>query len=83
MPMKKVQPKNILRTLKSKKLKHISNIKLVYNSRHWNKKEIKGPSFEMQKLLKLLDDHHYVSRYKVCSYGKTLRYIDFGLILIP
>lgn len=38
-----------------------------------NNKAIKGPISKMQQLLKLLDEHNYVSRYKVCEDGKFVQ----------
>ncbi|XP_050878583.1 uncharacterized protein LOC127082390 [Lathyrus oleraceus] len=58
-------PKNIHATLKRKNTSNVSNIKKLYNVHAQNNKAATGPRFEMQQLLKLLDDDHYVSMYRV------------------
>ncbi|XP_050909245.1 uncharacterized protein LOC127123022 [Lathyrus oleraceus] len=73
MTLNMVPPKNILEMLKRKRLENVSNTKKIYNVRAINNKVIKGPRTKMQHLLKLLDDDHYVSRYKVCEDGVTAR----------
>lgn len=42
----------------------VSNTKEVYNVCHGNTIAIRGLIFEIQHLLKLLGEHHYISRYK-------------------
>ncbi|XP_050888790.1 uncharacterized protein LOC127093946 [Lathyrus oleraceus] len=68
-----IQPKNILATLKRKRLENISNIKQVYNIQYQSNKALMGDRPEMQQLLKLLDDNIYVSRYGTCEDGVTVR----------
>ncbi|XP_058756515.1 protein FAR1-RELATED SEQUENCE 5-like [Vicia villosa] len=63
MSLNLVQPKNILVTLKRKEPD------IWYH----NNKVIKGDRSEMQQLLKLLDDNKYVSRYRTCDDGVTVR----------
>lgn len=63
----RVAPKNILVDLKQKKLESVSNIMQVYNACYQNNMAIRGLRYEMQQLLKFLDDNHYVSRYYVCE----------------
>lgn len=58
----RVAPKNILADLTQKKPKSVSNIKQIYNARYRNNMAIRGTRTEMQQLLKLLDDNHYVYR---------------------
>lgn len=48
-----------------------SNIKQIYNVHVVNKNEIRGPRVEIQQLLNLLNNDHYISRYKVCDDGVT------------
>lgn len=67
MSLIKVAPKNILADLKQKRPKSVSNIKHVYNAHFRNNMAIRGLRCEMQQLLKLLDNNHYVPRYKVCE----------------
>lgn len=74
MTLNMVQPKNILSILKRKKPKSVLSIRQMYSVNIWNNKAIWGQNFEMQPFLKLLDDGHYVSMYKVCEDGKKLRY---------
>lgn len=81
--MNMVHRNNMLETLKSKIPESILNIKKLYNVRHRNNNAVKGIKFEMQPLLKLLDAHHYISRYMVCIYMEKLFEIYFRLILIP
>lgn len=73
MTLNMVQPKNILVTLKFKRPENISNIKQVYNIRALNNKAFTGDKTKMQQLLKLLDDNNYVSRYRPCEDGVTVR----------
>ncbi|XP_050893360.1 uncharacterized protein LOC127099673 [Lathyrus oleraceus] len=65
MTLNLVQPKNILATLKRKRLENISNIKQVYNIWHLTYKPLMRDRTEMQQLLKLLDDISYMSRYHI------------------
>ncbi|CAK8567047.1 unnamed protein product [Lathyrus sativus] len=73
MTLNLVQPKNILVILKRKRPDNIENNKQVYNIRYLTNKTIKEDITEMQQLLKLLNDNNYVSRYKICNNGVTLR----------
>lgn len=73
MSLIRAAPKNILADLKQKRPKSVSNIKQIYNACYRNNMEIRGSRSEMQQLLKLLDDNHYVSRYKVCEDKVTVR----------
>ncbi|XP_058726798.1 uncharacterized protein LOC131598189 [Vicia villosa] len=73
MSLNLVQPKNILSTLKRKEPDNVSNIRQVYNIWYRKNKEIRGDRSEMQQLLKLLDDNKYVSRYRTCDNGVTIR----------
>ena len=73
MKLNMVQPKNIFETLKRKIPQNILNIKQVYNVRAQNNEVIRGQRTEIQQLLNLLDDNHYVSRYKVCEDGEIVR----------
>lgn len=68
-----VQPKNILTTLKRKRPQDISNIKQVYNVRSQNNKAVIRDKIQMQQFLKLLDDNHYVSKYRVCEDVEIVR----------
>lgn len=65
--------RNILITLKKKRLEHVSNIRHVYNVRTKNDKALISPKYEIQQLLKLLDDDHYLPTYKVFEDGKIVR----------
>ncbi|XP_058745467.1 uncharacterized protein LOC131618219 [Vicia villosa] len=58
-------PKIILATLKWKRPHNVSNIKQVYNVRAQNNLAVRGPRSEMKQLLKLLEDDHYVYRFRV------------------
>lgn len=80
MSLIRVMPKNILVDLKRKKSESVSNIKHVYNVRYQNNMAIRGTRIKIQQLLKLLDDNHYISRYKVCE-EKSLFVTHSGLIL--
>ncbi|XP_050896729.1 uncharacterized protein LOC127103519 [Lathyrus oleraceus] len=73
MTLNLVQPKNILATLKWKKPENISNSKQVYNIRYQTNKALMGDRTEMLQLLKLLDDNSYMSRYRTCDDGFTVR----------
>lgn len=73
MTLNMVQSKNIIATLKRKRSKNISNIMQVYNIWYQNNKMLRGDKSEMQQLLKLLDDNTYVSRYRTCKDGVTIR----------
>lgn len=67
MTLNMVSLKNILMTLKQKRPLNVSNIKQIYNMCAWDNKVVRGPRFEMQQRLKLLEDEDYVSRYIVCK----------------
>lgn len=60
----RVAPKNILACLKQKRPESVSNIKQVYNVCYRNNMGRRGPRTEMQQLL---NESHYVSRYKFCE----------------
>ncbi|XP_050919001.1 uncharacterized protein LOC127136496 [Lathyrus oleraceus] len=68
-----VPSKNILKMLKQKIPQNVSNIKQIYNICAINNKTIRGQRTETQQLLKLLDDKHCASMYKVCEDEVTAR----------
>ncbi|XP_058776984.1 uncharacterized protein LOC131651336 [Vicia villosa] len=80
MTLNLVQPKNILVTLKRKRPGNIAHIKQVYNRRYQSKLVIRGNTTEMQHLLKILDDNSYVSKYRMCEDGVTVRDIFWTLL---
>ncbi|XP_058742100.1 uncharacterized protein LOC131614545 [Vicia villosa] len=57
----------------SKEPDNVSNIRQVYNIWYRNNKAIRGDRSEIQQLLKMLDDNKYVSRYRTCDDGVTVR----------
>lgn len=59
--------KNIPASLKRKRHIHISNVKQIYTVHARDDKVVRGSRFEMQQLLKLLDDDHYALEYIVCK----------------
>ncbi|XP_058775076.1 uncharacterized protein LOC131649327 [Vicia villosa] len=67
MSIIKVAPRNILADLKRNIPQNESNIKQVYNEYYKQNIASRGPRSEMEQLLKLLDDNHYVSRYIMCD----------------
>lgn len=67
MALNMVASKNIPTSSKREKPLTISNIKQIYNMDPQDNKVVRGPRSEMQQLLKLLVDDHYVSRYIVCE----------------
>ncbi|XP_050916349.1 protein FAR1-RELATED SEQUENCE 6-like [Lathyrus oleraceus] len=73
MTLNLVQPKNIFATLKRKRAENISNIKQVYITRYQTNKALGEDKAEMHQLLKLMDDNSYVSRYRTCEDGVTVR----------
>ncbi|XP_050918686.1 uncharacterized protein LOC127136133 [Lathyrus oleraceus] len=77
MTLNLVKPKNILATLKRKRLENISNIKQVYNIRYQTNKALKGDRSEMQQLLQQFDDNSYVSTYRICKDGVNVRDIFY------
>ncbi|XP_058763853.1 uncharacterized protein LOC131637287 [Vicia villosa] len=77
MSLNLVQPKNILSTLKRNEPDNISNIRQVYNIWYHNNKAVRGDRSEMQQLLRMLDDNKYVSHYRACDDGVTVRDISW------
>lgn len=73
MTLNTVQSKNILATLKHKRLGNISNLKQVYNICVLNNKALRGDRTEMKQSLELLDDNNYVTMYRTCEDGVTVR----------
>ncbi|XP_050889208.1 uncharacterized protein LOC127094411 [Lathyrus oleraceus] len=73
MTLNMVVPKNILASLKRKKLLNILNIKQIYNVCTRNNKVVRGLRSKIQELLKLLEDDTYVSRYRVFEDKVTVR----------
>lgn len=67
MSLIRVAPKNIVADLKQKRPESVLNIKQIYNARYRSNMVTKGLRSEIQQVLKLLDDNHYVYMYIVCE----------------
>lgn len=72
MTLNMVQPKKYCQFWKRKNLK-VSQISYKSQGSHTNNKAKRGRRSEMQQMLNLLDDDHYVSRYRVCEDEKIVR----------
>jgi hypothetical protein len=68
-----VQPKNILHNLKERNKESKTNMKQIYNIRQKYKNDLRGEYFELQQLLKCLEEHRYFHKIRTVGESSTVQ----------